>query len=327
MLTVKSYKLLITFVFIVLIICFVFIANKKKYDTYIFYSMDTFFEIRIQKSSISDEIFKDTVKVTQNIDNKLNRYNEKSEISEINRNGYNKKVRVSPETINILEKAIFYSKITDGYFDVTFEPLQNLYGFNENLKLVPNEEDIEKNKIFVDYRYIKIDREKNDVNLLKDGTIINLSAILKGYTLDKVSEYLTKKNIKEFYLNFGGNLLICQPYIETVGIKHPREDRIISKISLKNSAVSTSADYQQFFEKNGIRYTHIINPKTGGANFSIQSVTVVSKKGIDSDFLSTSIFILGEDFGRKIIDSNFPDSGFVIIKNGRIGYAYNILIK
>ena len=192
---------------------------------------------------------------------------------------------------------------------------------------MPDESEIEEAKELVNYKYINIDKNKGEIRVLKEGVILNLSSIIKGYTLDRVSEYFDKMKVNEYYLNFGGNLLIHGRDSLIAGIKHPRKEEIISKISVNNSSVSTSADYHQFFEKDGIRYIHIINPENGKANFTKQSVTAVTKNGIDSDFLSTIIFILDNDKSKSLVDNYFPESGYLIIEDEKISYEYNILFK
>ena len=289
--------------------------------------MDTFFEIKIPKSVNNDQIYKETINITREIDLKLNRYNDKSEISEINRRGFSKNVKVSTETINVIKRSIFYSEISDGYFDITFEPIQNLFKFNTEIQILPDRSEIEEAKKLVNYKYIDIDTQNGEIRILKEGVILNLSSIIKGYTLDRVSEYFNNMNVPEYYLNFGGNLLIKSREGLVAGIKHPRKEEIISKIFVSNTSVSTSADYHQFFEKDGVRYIHIIDPKTGNAAFKKQSVTAVTKKGIDSDFLSTIIFILDNEKSKYLIDNYFPGSGYLIIEDEKISYEYNILFK
>lgn len=297
---------------------------RKKYYTDVFYAMDTFFEINVPKETKNKEDVVESVKkLVFSIDSKLNRYNPDSEISKINKYGFKQNVKVSPETIEVLKRAIYYGDISEGFFDITFEPLQNLYGFDTQNFKVPHKNEIEKAKNFVNYKYIFIDDNSLSVRLLKENVIINLSGLIKGYTLDKVSEFLLEKKIINHYLNFGGNILVNGVERKKIGIMNPRKDNILFHVYLENSSISTSADYQQFFEKNGKRFTHIVNPKDGNVSFPRQAVVAIAKKGIDADFLSTTIFISGFEEGKKIVEKYFTNAGFAVIEDERKILKFN----
>lgn len=261
--------------------------------------------------------------LVSHIDKELNCYVQESEISMINKYGYKDGVSVSPETVELLERAIFYGDVSEGLFDVTFIPLQELYGFGARNYRIPTKEEIEEAKKLVNYKYIQIDNDSSKVKLAKEGVRINLSGIIKGYTLDKVSDFLLNKGIDEYYLNFGGNILV-KGNVKKIGVKHPRKDEILLEVPLMNSSISTSADYQQYFEKDDKRFTHIVNPKTGSADFPWQSAVVISKKAIDADFLSTYLFISGKDKCENVINNHFPESGFIFIENENAIFKFNV---
>lgn len=323
----KNVKL----IFIVILIAFLLILafkvptlfSKNDY-TEVFFAMDTFFEISIPKETLNrEQIIEDAKKIVFLTDEKLNRYNQESEISKINKNGFKQSVKVSSETIDVLKKAIYYGDISKGLFDFTFEPLQNLYGFNTQDFKVPSKDELDAAKSIVNYKYVNINEKSSSVKLSKENVIINLSGLLKGYTLDKVGNFLKEKKVDNYCLNFGGNISVGGNNKKSVGIMNPRKESTLFYVDLQNSSVSTSADYQQFFEKDGRRYTHIINPMDGNASFPWQAVVAIAKNGIDADFLSTFIFIGGFENGKEMVKNYFPDAGFALIEDEFNIYEYN----
>ncbi len=323
----KNLKIIFICILIVFLSILTFkipsLFSEKNY-TDVFFAMDTFFEISIPKETLNrEQIIEDVKKLVFLTDEKLNRYNSESEISMVNKYGFKQNVKVSSETLEVLKKATYYGDISKGLFDFTFEPLQNLYGFNTRDFRIPSKDELDSVKNIVNYKYVSIDEKTSSVRLLKDNVIINLSGLLKGYTLDKVSNFLKEKNVANYYLNFGGNIIVGGNEKKRVGILNPRKESTLFYVNLENSSISTSADYQQFFEKDGKRYTHIINPKDGNASFPWQAAVAIAKKGIDADFLSTFIFISGFENGKEMVKNYFPDAGFALIKDEFNIYEYN----
>lgn len=283
--------------------------------------MDTFFEISSSDKNFNKKLEKEVEDLITKIDKQMNCYNETSEVATINQLAGRKEVPVSKETFRVLKQSIQFSELTDGLFDVTFQPIQDLYGFKEGVFHIPDKGEIEKAKQLVDYRKIIFNESYSSILLNEPGMKINLSGFLKGYVLDQVKELLLKRGVNQFLINFGGNIGVLNNKHTLIGVKHPRKEAVIHSFSVKEGFVSTSADYQQFFEKNGIRYTHIVNPKTGGCIQKMQTVSVVAETGILSDFLSTTLFLLEPtQIPIMIKKLNFPIS--VYAKDGVEEYKY-----
>jgi thiamine biosynthesis lipoprotein len=283
-------------VFLVILLGFLIFAYSKRHinekHSIAFFAMDTFFEITSNDKCVNEDLKKEVESLVAKIDKQINSYNPDSEIAQINRNAGKKETIVSVSTFHILSTAYHYSEISNGLFDVTFEPLQNLYGFENGVYQIPNEAEIKASRKKVDYRKMILNPKNQSVILAEQGMKINLSGLMKGYVLDEVHKLINQKGCTAFFLNFGGNLYIQNDTAEKIGIKHPRQENVIFSFPLTEGFVSTSADYQQFFEKNNHRYTHIINPITGSAIQKMQTMTVVGNSGILTDFLSTSLFLL-----------------------------------
>lgn len=280
--------------------------------------MDTYVVIRI-KGVESQKVVSKIWNLLEDLDKKLDRFKKESEIYKINNNA-GKWIEVSKEVLEVINKALYFAKISDGYFDPTVGPLMEIWGFYNSSYRLPRESEIKRALELVNWRYIEV--RDNKVRLLKDKASIDLGGIAKGYAIEKALEICRDSKIDEVYIDFGGNIAVLgKPergdYWE-IGIKHPRKDGIIGKIKIKEGVVATSGDYERYFVKDGIRYCHIMNPKNGFPASDVMSVTVISKNGIEADALSTTFFVLGEkalDFRNKF----FPDVEFVMIdKNGRI---------
>jgi FAD:protein FMN transferase len=232
----------------------------------------------------------------------FNFYDEKSDLSAINHNAGVVPVKVSGETLKVIEKAVEVSKMTDGAFDVTVGSLVKLWDMNK--KIVPDKETIEKTKKNIGYEYIVIDRAASTIYIKKKGVSIDLGGIIKGYAADRIVEILRKHGIKSGIAQVGGEVRTFgrRPHRKpwTVGIQNPRQtsssDEIIAAVDISDKAMSTSGDYNKYFEKDGRRYHHLIDPKTGYPSLNCGSATVMADDGITSDGFS-KLYILGPKKG------------------------------
>jgi len=244
------------------------------------------------------------------IENKFNIFNTESEIYNINRFSGIKPVKVSTEAISLIKKAVYYSELTDGYFDITIAPLEFLWGFYEGYeKRIPDGKELRKILKFINYKNIIIDEKRNTVFLKKKGMKIDLSSFIKGYAVDRVIKKLKRIGLKGALIEAGGDLRVfgenLKGCIWKIGIRHPRNHSEIYKVlDIKNQAVATSGDYENFFIKGERKYHHLLNPKTGYPVRNVVSVTVIAKDCMTADLLSTAIFVLGKkrrnEFVKKL---------------------------
>jgi thiamine biosynthesis lipoprotein len=267
----------------------------------------------------------------------LNFYSDTSEISMINRNAGDKPVKVSKDTLDILRKAVYVSEMTDGAFDVTVGPLVKLWDIRN--KIIPDRKSIAEKLKIVGYGNIVLNEEASTVFLKKKGAQIDLGGIIKGYAVDKVVQVLKKNGIKSGIVAVGGEIRAFgkkpDGTLWTVGIQNPRQkgpdDEIIATIELSDKALSTSGDYMKYFEKDGVRYHHLLDPATGYPSSQCGSTTIVANDNTTSDGFS-KIFILGPEKGlavaRKVgFDALFIDcNGKVVMSDGlksRIKFTRN----
>lgn len=270
--------------------------------------MDTIVTITVvsDSSRTADTAINEAFRELRSLEEKFNFYSEKSEISEINRNAGKRPVKVSEETIDILKKAIYVSEITDGAFDITTGPLTRIWDFHN--KVVPDDRIIKETLKLVNYRDIIVNEKQKTVFLRKKGMLIDLGGIAKGYGADRAMEVLKKNGITSCLVAIAGDIRASglkpdgTPWL--IGIRHPRSegsDTIIASLPLRDSAISTSGDYERFFIKEGKRYHHILDPRTGYPSLATGGVSVIADAGYLSDSLATAVFVLGPEKGIEFL--------------------------
>jgi len=241
----------------------------------------------------------------KDIDDKVSIYNVHSEISNVNQNAGLSEVKVSDDTFNILERAYKLSQLTDGAFDVSIGSIVSLWGFGTTKNKIPSDNEIAEKLPLINYEKIILDHTNKTVKLADKGMKVDLGAIAVGYAVDKAVNVLKEKGVKNALVNGGGEIYAFgsppKKSAWRVGIQHPRKpNAILGTIDLKDKAISTSGDYESYFEVNGKRYCHILNPKTGKPIENIMSVTVVADNTTDADALSTAIMVMGEKEGMRL---------------------------
>jgi len=249
----------------------------------------------------------------QRIENLLSKYNRDSEVYRLNKLG---KLKVSPDTFYVIKKSVEFWRSSDGAFDITVAPLVDLWGFTEKKYNLPKDAEIKSALALVGSDKIILHEENNVVEFKTPGMRIDLGAIAKGYALDLAVEKLKAANINSCLINLGGQIYCLGDRFGLpwrVAIRSPRQKEFAGYLKLKDRAVATSGDYEQYFSKGNKRYCHILNPKTGyPASGGIVSVTIIASDGLTADALATAIFVLGKVKGEAIL-RQFPGTEARII--------------
>ncbi|NMD43665.1 MAG: FAD:protein FMN transferase [Firmicutes bacterium] len=238
-----------------------------------------------------------------------------SEVSAINRAAGKEPVPVSPETAAVIRKALECSSISSGAFDPTIAPLLERWGFREGRYRIPPPEELAQFRAVVDYRLLEA--KDGAIYLPRAGMALDLGGIAKGYIVDRGLDLLAEAGISHALINAGGDVGILGPKADgsswRVGLKHPRGGGIIAVIPRdKRGAIVTSGDYERFFEEDGVRYQHILDPRTGMPASALLSVTVVAPTAVEADALSTALFVLGPQRGLALVE-NLPEVEAVMI--------------
>ncbi|MDH4231278.1 MAG: FAD:protein FMN transferase [Nitrospirota bacterium] len=270
--------------------------------------LDTFVAITVVADSkeTAEEAIDNAFDVIEKFGELINFYSDKSELSAVNRNAGIREVKVSPETLDIIEKAVYIAERSGGAFDPTIGPEIQLWDFFNKIR--PSDADIRKNLSLVNYKNIIIDKGNSTVFLKKKDMLLDLGGIAKGYAADLAVQALKEKGISAGLVAVAGDIkafgLKTDKKPWTVGIKNPRqkssEDEIIAKIHLSGKAISTSGDYERYFMLNGQRFHHLLNPRTGYPAYACQSVSVIADQAVMTDAFSTALFILGPEKGLEL---------------------------
>ncbi|MCM8773936.1 MAG: FAD:protein FMN transferase [Candidatus Omnitrophica bacterium] len=259
------------------------------------------------------------------LDKIFNIYDPNSEISKVN-STYNIPIRVSSELIEVLELAYKTYQLTDGSFDVSKGILYKFWkNFIKGKKIdkFPDKEEIEDLVKLGGMEFIGVDKNFQTVTIKKEGLMIDLSGIAKGYMVDKAVEKLKKKGIDSAIVDAGGDIYCLGKNYHTswkVGIRDPLvRDGIIDIIPVVDQAIATSGSYEQFFTYASQNYTHIINPKTGyPLDDKIISVTVIAKNCTTADALATAFFVMGyEKIKEFLAKENLGVKVFLVMRDGK----------
>ena len=257
------------------------------------------------------------------IDREMSPYKPESELSRINREAAQRPVPVSQEMFDILSRSIRISKLSGGAFDITFSSVGYMYDYQRQLK--PTREEIERALPGIDYRHILLDAEKRTVRFARSGVRVDLGGIGKGYAVDNGIALLKKRGITQALITAGGDSRVLgdrrgRPWME--GIRDPRrKDNVVAVIPLINSAISTSGDYERYFEVDGVRYHHIIDPQTGRSATGVHGVSVIGPDATTTDGLTKPVFILGTEKGLRLIESIPGVDAVIIDADGKVFYS------
>lgn len=243
-----------------------------------------------------------------------------SEVSKINAAAGTSAVPVGPETFAVLQKSLWIGKASGGVFDITFEAMKGLWKFDEGASdKIPRKDAIEKARKLIDYRQLVLDEEARTAKLVKPGTRINLGGIAKGYAIDAAARVLVAEGITSFFAQAGGDLYVAGKKPDgqrfKVGVRDPRgkhSNDYFALIEVEDHAFSTAGDYERTFVKDGKRYHHIIDPRTGYPATATRSVTVWAKDAFTADAIDDAVFILGPEKGLALVES-IEDCGAVIV--------------
>lgn len=250
---------------------------------------------------------------------------QESEVSRINDRAGNQPVRVSPDTLFVIQRALRVSRLSGGAFDITVGPLVTLWGIGNEGARIPDEGEIESLLPLVDYRKVTVDEEAMTVYLEEPGMRIDLGGVAKGYAADEAVRILEELDVSRGIIDFGGNIEVFgeKPGREPwrIGIQKPDADRgsYVGIAEVGEAAVVSSGTYERYFIEGGKRYHHILNPSTGyPVRNSLESVTVVHPSSTDADALSTAAFSFGLEEGMAMIEGIERAEGIFLTEDKRV---------
>lgn len=239
---------------------------------------------------------------------------ESSEVSRVNREAAAAPVPISPELYDLVRRSVELSVRSGGAFDITFDSVGKLYDFRKRLR--PDDAAIEANLPAINFRHIVLEPDPRTIRFTLPGTRINFGGIGKGYACERVAEVLRAAGVAHALVNAGGDTRLIgdrrgRPWI--VGIRDPDDAaRWVTRLALDDEAISTAGDYERFFDDNGVRYHHILDPRSGKSVSGVRSVTVIGPDATMTDGLDTAVFVMGPERGLALIDAT-PGYAAVVI--------------
>ncbi|WP_299528749.1 FAD:protein FMN transferase [uncultured Lutibacter sp.] len=266
------------------------------------------------------------------IEKLISSWDPNSQTSEINRNAGIKPIKVSTELFNLIQRSLVISKLTDGAFDISYASMDKIWKFDGSMKIMPSEEEINNSVSKVGYQNIILNEEYKTVFLKLKGMKIGFGAIGKGYAADEAKKLLISKGVTAGIINASGDMNTWgkQPNGEDwkVAITNPmNKNKAFALLPISNGAVVTSGNYEKYVTFNSIRYSHIIDPRTGYPTSGIISVTVFAPKAELADALATSVFVMGTEVGLNRINQLKNIECIIIDDQGKIHTSEQININ
>lgn len=263
--------------------------------------------------------FQSAIDEIERIENLISEWRPHTQISKVNQNAGVRPVKVDREVFELTKRAIRYSRLTDGAFDISIAALDKVWLFDGSMEQLPTEDVIRNSVQHVGYQHIVLDSINSTIFLEKKGMKIGFGSIGKGYAADKGRELLQSMGVVGGIVNASGDLATWGAQVDKqswkIGIRNPfKTYEILKVLKLNEGGVATSGSYEKFAEFDGKRYSHIINPKTGWPATGLTSVTVYGTSAESANFLSTSIMVLGRKQGKRLL-RKFPDYKAIIVKD------------
>ena len=257
------------------------------------------------------------------IDALMSHYKPESQLSQINAHANSEPVQVDKELFDLIKLSTHYSQITEGAFDITYASVGYLYDYRQHIH--PTQEQIRKALPAVNWRNMLLDEEHHTVRFEHPGMRIDLGGIGKGYAVDRGVQILRTRGIQHAVVTAGGDSRIIgdhmgRPWL--VAIRHPdNPQKVVMRIPLSDAAMSTSGDYERYFDENGVRYHHIIDPHTGHSASKVRSATIVAPTATQTDGMSKTAFVLGPQKALEIINRLPEYDAVFVCPDGRVLYS------
>ena len=280
-----------------------------------------------ENESLALQRLREGVAEIQRIETLLTEFSDDSQTALLNKYAGEKPVKVDSEVYELVQRCLALSALTQGAFDITAGALKALYNFKQREPRIPTATVLKDTLSVVGHRSIRL--EKDTVFLSKKGMRIGFGAIGKGYAADRVRTLWKGLGVRSGVINASGDLTAwgLQPDGKPwrVGIADPRDPaRILLWLPVDDAAIATSGNYEQYFEIDGVRYSHNIDPRTGVPVSGIKSVTIVSHSAELSDALATAVTVMGTDAGLHLIEQMPEVHGIIIDEKDRLLSTKNI---
>lgn len=267
---------------------------------------DTSIQVWGDDQAACDAAVADALAEIRRLEVMLTDWKQDSALMDVNHAAGQRPVKVPPELLFLVKRSLQISELTGGAFDISFAGAGKLWNWRAPDPRVPTDEEVKASLANVGWRGIEVNEKESTVFLTKPGMRIGLGAIAPGYAGDMAMNRIKAHGIRTAVVDMSGDLMIVgeKDALRPVSIRHPRKPgEMIAVVPVVNCGVSTSGDYERFFIKDGRRYGHIIDPRTGYPADRCQSVTIIAPVLGFADGLATGVFVLGPEEGMKLVES------------------------
>ncbi|MDV3846964.1 thiamine biosynthesis protein ApbE [Elizabethkingia anophelis] len=306
------------FIRITLLLCTISISAQVQRSRLVTLMGSRFQITLVDKDSISAEqnIDKAVAEITR-IENLISEWRPETQISQVNQNAGIKPIKVDREVFDLTKKGLYFSKLTDGAFDISIVAMDKIWKFDDSMDELPSEQAIKESVRNVGYQNIILDSTNSTIFLRNPGMKIGFGSIGKGYAADKTRDLMKSMGVKAGIIDASGDISTwgTQPDGKpwAIGINNPFNDHKMAAILyFKENSVTTSGSYEKYAEIHGKRYSHIMNPKTGYPSTGLTSVTITGPNATMANGFSTSVMVLGEKEGLKLL-KQFPEYHYLLI--------------
>ena len=261
------------------------------------------------------------------IDRTMSPHKPESELSRINREAGFSAVPLTLEMTRLLERAKQFSHLTQGAFDITYAAVGRLYDYRAGIR--PDAAQLAVARAAVGYRNLQVDASAQTVRFARPGMCIDLGGFAKGHAVDNAATLLRQRGIEHAIVSAGGDSRVIgdrrgRPW--TIGIRDPRRSgEMVAVLPLENISISTSGDYERYFDADGQRFHHLIDPATGRSPSSVHSVSILADDGLTCEALSKAVFVIGLEKGMRLIDEQLNVDAVVVDAHGLLHYSSGLM--
>jgi len=261
------------------------------------------------------------------IDRTMSPHKPDSELSRINRDAAATAVPLSAEMARLLARATEFAQLSDGAFDITYAAVGQLYDYRQRIR--PSDEALARARALVGWRNLILDPKAGTVRFALPGMRIDLGGFAKGHAVDNATAILRRHGIRHAIVSAGGDSRVIgdrrgRPW--TIGVRDPRRPgEMVAMLPLEDVSISTSGDYERYFDADGVRHHHLIDPATGRSPSSVHSVTILAEDGLTTEALSKCVFVLGVEKGLRLIESQRGVDAVIVDAAGALHYSTGLL--
>ena len=294
--------------------------------------MGTEFKVTIwapeDKSQIALQALGEVFEELAGLEKRISSWMPDSETTRINSNAGQKAVPVGSELKQLLSRSLHWSRKTDGAFDVSGGPLFELWEQARERGVLPSQEEVDACRALTGYRHIEL--TGGSVRLEQVGMELGFGAIGKGFAADRAAAFLESKELSNFIVDAGGDLLVRGRRGDrswNVAVRHPRSAEFLARLENDNCAIATSGDYERYFVINGQRYSHMLDLRTGWPAGHLNSVTVITRSAADADALATALFVMDASRSMDLVES-LPDvEALLVDENGKVALSTGLHLQ